>query len=57
MSTSSITKGTVPLDQLFEVLHNIYLMLDKVQVANTPPNQNSFGVKLPKLFKNLSEFF
>ena len=44
--------GTVPLHQLFEALHKIDKMLDKVQAANTFPNQHSCGVKLPKLGKN-----
>ena len=37
--------GTVPLHQLFEVLHKVYTILDKVQVANTP------GVDLLKLYE------
>ena len=42
----------VPVHQLYEVLHKIDIILDKVQVANTPPNQDSSGVELPKLHKN-----
>ena len=38
--------------QLFEVLHKIDIILGKVQVANTPSNQHSSGVELPKLCKN-----
>ena len=49
--------GTIPLHQLFEVLHKIDIILDKVQVANTPPNQHSSGVDLPKLYKNESKFY
>ena len=45
-------KGTVPLHQLFKLLHKIDIILDKVQVANTPRNQHSSGVKLLKLYKN-----
>ena len=41
----SSNKGTVPFHQLFQVLHEIELILDKVQVANTPPNQHSSGAR------------
>ena len=44
--------GTVPLHQLFEVLHKINNMLDKDQMVNTFPNQHFSGVEQPKLCKN-----
>ena len=40
------------LHQLLKVLHKIYIVLNKVQVANTPPDQHSSGVELPMLNKN-----
>ena len=43
---------TLPLHQLFKVLHKIDKMLDEVQVVNTFLNQHSSGVELPKLCKN-----
>ena len=36
----------VDLYQLFEVIHKIDMIRDKVQVANTPPKQHSSSVIL-----------
>ena len=45
----------VPLHQLLEIFHKIDIVLDKVQVANTPPNQHYSGVDLPTFYKNFIE--
>ena len=47
----------VPLHQPLKVLHEINVILDKVQMANTPPNQHPSCVELSKFFLRVNPSF